>query len=297
MGTSFRMGPGYFPTILSILMIALGAVIAVQALRGPYQEHSFGQVPWRGLAPDRRRSLFFGFVLRGLGLAPAVLIVVLATAWASRYASLRSSLPLSIGLAAFCAVLFIRLLGLPLPLTGPWLSADYWSPASAAHRPQRRHRIPVGGFPHGTVHRSRARLRHGAQPVQPALLLHRRAARHGGRRAARPRPGRHHRHAAADHLRPAAGLVPDHAGRHLLRRPVRRLDHRDPDQPAGRKFVASSRRSTATRWPNRVAPARRSPPPLWAPSSPARWRPSCWRWPPRRWPTWRSSSARRSTSR
>jgi len=33
MGTSFRMGPGYFPTILSILMIGLGAVIAVQALR------------------------------------------------------------------------------------------------------------------------------------------------------------------------------------------------------------------------------------------------------------------------
>ena len=26
MGTSFRMGPGYFPTILSILMIGLGAL-------------------------------------------------------------------------------------------------------------------------------------------------------------------------------------------------------------------------------------------------------------------------------
>ena len=28
MGTSFRMGPGYFPTMLSWLMIALGAVMA-----------------------------------------------------------------------------------------------------------------------------------------------------------------------------------------------------------------------------------------------------------------------------
>ena len=59
-----------------------------------------------------------------------MLVVVLATAWASRYASVRSSVALSIGLAAFCTILFIRLLGLPLPLTGPWLSADYWSPAS-----------------------------------------------------------------------------------------------------------------------------------------------------------------------
>ena len=80
MGTSFRMGPGYFPTILSILMIGLGAVIAVQALRAPTTEHSFGQVPWRGLLLLIGAVLFFGFVVRGLGLAPAVLIVVLATA-------------------------------------------------------------------------------------------------------------------------------------------------------------------------------------------------------------------------
>ena len=44
--------------------------------------------------------LFFGFALRGLGLAPAVLVVVLVTAWDSRYAGLRSSLLLSIGLLA-----------------------------------------------------------------------------------------------------------------------------------------------------------------------------------------------------
>ena len=132
MGTSFRMGPGYFPTILSILMIGLGAVIAAQALRAPTMEHSFGQVPWRGVLLLIGAVLFFGFALRGLGLAPAVLVVVLATAWASRYAGLRSSLLLSIGLAAFCAFLFIRLLGLPLPLTGPWLSLDHWSPVASS---------------------------------------------------------------------------------------------------------------------------------------------------------------------
>jgi hypothetical protein len=129
-GSSFRMGPGYFPTILSYLMIALGAVITLQALRGSLQENSFGQIPWRGLALIVGAPVFFGLTLRGLGLGPAVLVVVLATAWASRYAGLRSSAALSIGIAAFCTLLFIRLLGLPLPLTGPWLSADYWSPAS-----------------------------------------------------------------------------------------------------------------------------------------------------------------------
>ena len=130
MGTSFRMGPGYFPTILSIVMIGLGAGITVQALRELSQENSFGLIPWRGLVLIIGAPLVFAATLLGFGLAPAVLMVVFATAWASRYASLRGSLPLSIGLSAFCALLFIRLLGLPLPLIGPWLSASYWSPAA-----------------------------------------------------------------------------------------------------------------------------------------------------------------------
>ena len=45
------------------------------------------------------------------------------------------------------------------------------------------------------------------------------------------------RDAAADHLRAAAGVGADHAGRHLLRRAVRRLDDGDPGQPAGRVVV------------------------------------------------------------
>jgi hypothetical protein len=131
-GTASRMGPGYFPIILSILMILLGLVIAGLALRGPTTEHSFAQVPWRGVLLLIGAVLFFGFALRGLGLAPAVLVVVLVTAWSSRYAGLRSSLLLSIGLAAFCAFLFIRLLGLPLPLTGPWFSPGHWSPVTSS---------------------------------------------------------------------------------------------------------------------------------------------------------------------
>ena len=38
-------------------------------------------------------------------------------------------------------------------------------------------------------------------------------------------------------LRPAAGRGADHAGRYLLRRPVRRFDHRHSGQPAGRVVV------------------------------------------------------------
>jgi hypothetical protein len=35
-------------------------------------------------------------------------------------------------LAVFCTFLFIQLLGLPLPLTGPWLSLEQGSPLASA---------------------------------------------------------------------------------------------------------------------------------------------------------------------
>ena len=128
---------------------------------------------------------------------------------------------------------------------------------------------------HGHARQSCARLPDGDEPVEPALLPDRRVPRHRGRRAARHRPDRHHRDAAADHVRPAAGLGADHAVGHLLRRAVRRLDHRDPDQPAGRIRLGGDR---ARRLPD-GAPGQgrawRSRPPRSARSSPAPSRP-CW---------------------
>ena len=132
MGSSFRMGPGYFPTVLSLLMVALGAVTTAIAWRAPHQEGAFGHVPWRGVVLVVGAVLFFGLTLRGLGLAPVLVLVVLATAWASRYASLKSSIPLALGLTLFCTALFIRGLGLPLPLIGPWLSPAHWSAPAPA---------------------------------------------------------------------------------------------------------------------------------------------------------------------
>ena len=119
MGTSFRMGPGYFPTILSVLMILLGLTLAVIAWRRPGQEDAIGTVPWLGMALVVMPVVLFGLCLRALGLLPILIVVVLATAWASRYASLKASVLLAVGIATFCSLLFIKALGLPLPLLGP----------------------------------------------------------------------------------------------------------------------------------------------------------------------------------
>ena len=135
MGTSFRMGAGYFPTILAVLMVGLGLAMVAIAWRKPGQKDAIGTVPWLGIALVVVPVVLFGFSLRGLGLLPILVVVVLATAWASRYASLKASVPLALGIAAFCSVLFIKGLGLPLPLVGPWLSPAHWTAAPPAPAP------------------------------------------------------------------------------------------------------------------------------------------------------------------
>jgi hypothetical protein len=134
-GSSFRMGPGYFPTVLSVILVLLGAAMVALAWRRPAEEGTLSHIPWRGVVLVIGSTFFFGFALRGLGLIPVLVVVVLASAWASRYASWRTSVPLALGMALFCYLVFVRGLGLPLPLVGPWLDPQRWTPTEEAAPP------------------------------------------------------------------------------------------------------------------------------------------------------------------
>lgn len=125
-GSSLRMGPGYIPFVLSVLTVLLGAVLTWKGLQSAPVASGMTQLPWIGLFGNLGAVLFFGLTVRGLGLAPVVAITVLITASTSRYARLHVSLALALGVAAFCALLFRQLLGLPVPVIGPWLMPETW---------------------------------------------------------------------------------------------------------------------------------------------------------------------------
>lgn len=131
-GNSFRMGPGYFPIALSLLMIALGVAMIVPALRAPREEGTFDHIPWRGLILTIGATIFFGLTIRGLGLLPVLAVTVFAVASASRYATIRVSILLAAGLAIGCTLLFVYALGLPLPVLGPWLTHLWATPPAPA---------------------------------------------------------------------------------------------------------------------------------------------------------------------
>jgi hypothetical protein len=119
-GTARRMGPGYFPLFLSGVLVLLGAAIVWQGLR--QHPETIGHIPWRGLILVVVTPVLFGLTLRGVGLVPAILGVVLVSATASAMSRVLSTVLLAVALSAFCALVFVKALNLPIQLVGPWLS-------------------------------------------------------------------------------------------------------------------------------------------------------------------------------
>lgn len=119
-GTAFRMGPGYFPLVLSAILIALGAVIFVSALRNASEP--IGAVAWRGMAFILVAPIVFGLLLRGLGFIPSIFITALVAGFASSRMRPLYAAVIAAALTLFTTLVFIRGLGLPFRLFGPWLA-------------------------------------------------------------------------------------------------------------------------------------------------------------------------------
>jgi hypothetical protein len=121
LGTALRMGPGYFPLVLGGILVLLGALIIVEGLIAGEGE-AIGPIAGRGLVLLTAAVLFFGFTVRGLGLAPSLFATVLLAAFSSHRTTVVSALAMAFGLTGFCILVFVEALGMPVPLLGPWLS-------------------------------------------------------------------------------------------------------------------------------------------------------------------------------
>lgn len=119
MGTAGRMGPAYFPTVLGGLLGCIGLAGVLRSLLQTGE--AVGRFHVKELVLVLAAVFLFGFLVRGAGLVPAALVLVLLSAYASPRFTWGPSLLLAIGLAVFAVVLFVKLLGLPMPVIGPWL--------------------------------------------------------------------------------------------------------------------------------------------------------------------------------
>jgi putative tricarboxylic transport membrane protein len=119
MGTATKMGPAYFPTVLGYLLALIGAIAVVRAFIQPGTP--IGRFAVKNLAIVLGATVLYGLLVRGAGLAIAVFVLVMGSAWASISFRWAPSIVLAVGLAVFSVAVFIWGLGLPIPAVGLWL--------------------------------------------------------------------------------------------------------------------------------------------------------------------------------
>jgi hypothetical protein len=114
LGTASRMGPGYFPRILGILLLGLGALLSLRGFR--FGGEAMPRWQWRPLSIVLLSVLFWGLTAQGLGLVVASLALVFVSSVASKEFGWREALLSGAIQAAAMTALFIYGLGVPLPV-------------------------------------------------------------------------------------------------------------------------------------------------------------------------------------
>jgi hypothetical protein len=118
-GSALRMGPGYFPTVLGGIMVAMGIYVLVLGIRN--NEKMKGTWSLRALFILPIATVVFGFLMEEAGFIPAMLALIPMSAAASKEFKWLEVIPLTIGLTIVCMAGFIWALGLPYPLIkGLW---------------------------------------------------------------------------------------------------------------------------------------------------------------------------------
>lgn len=118
LGTSFRMGPGFFPLLVAVLLALFGMGILVTGLRTPSEAGH--PAPWRAVILLSLALVGFGLMVRPLGLAPVLFLSSLAASFASTRMTFARAAATAAGLTVICVILFGFVLDLSLPMLGDW---------------------------------------------------------------------------------------------------------------------------------------------------------------------------------
>jgi hypothetical protein len=115
-GTLMRMGPGWFPAALGVILALFGVYLIARGIGWP--EKSPGPVAWgwRPVTCIVASMLVFGFLMPRLGLVPALVAMFFVAALGGREFRWREVLVLTVVMTALAVGVFVALLKLPFPL-------------------------------------------------------------------------------------------------------------------------------------------------------------------------------------
>jgi hypothetical protein len=115
-GNAARMGPGYFPMLLSWGLILFGVAVGLRAITvsGPAIEKPV----FRPIAFIVASIILFGVLIEWTGLGPTTFVVCLFAGMATMEAKWKEVVPLSLFMAVFCVIVFIYGLNQPMAAIG-----------------------------------------------------------------------------------------------------------------------------------------------------------------------------------
>ncbi|MFC7529850.1 tripartite tricarboxylate transporter TctB family protein [Actinoplanes sp. GCM10030250] len=116
-GTLLRMGPGYFPLLVGVIVTVLGLAVVVKGLIAG-ERIPFEKVPWRAVVLIVLAVAFFGFFVRRLGFVPTSMVTALLTAFASERVRPLTAIAVAAGLTVAATLIFVVGLQLRIPLWG-----------------------------------------------------------------------------------------------------------------------------------------------------------------------------------
>jgi Tripartite tricarboxylate transporter TctB family len=131
MGDGARMGPGYFPRLLGVLLALLGSFIIFESLTISTPDgEKIGKWVWRPVVFIVSANLAFGVLLGGLpsiklpamGMIAAIFALTIIAAKAGENFKLKENIILAAILAAGSYVIFIMLLKLQIPVWPTFIS-------------------------------------------------------------------------------------------------------------------------------------------------------------------------------
>lgn len=115
-GSLNRMGPGYFPVALGLIVAVLGLIIAVPAF---FRRGEPIHVEWKTLALVLGSIVLFALTLKTLGLILATMVAAIISSLADRETRWKGRLIIAVGVAAMTYLIFSVGLGMILPVW-PW---------------------------------------------------------------------------------------------------------------------------------------------------------------------------------